>query len=64
MVHLREGVTAHKMPSGGKVSRAFGLFFQGLAEPGPGVLPVPVGHGPGEPQHVARLLDGNGQPHP
>ena len=35
-----------------------GLFFQSLAEPGPGVFPVPVGHRPGEPQQLARLLDG------
>jgi hypothetical protein len=35
-----------------------GLFSQGLTEPDSCVLPVPVGHGSGEPQHVARLLDG------
>jgi hypothetical protein len=32
------------------------LFLQGLAEPGPRVLSVPVGHGPGEPQQFASLL--------
>jgi hypothetical protein len=35
------------------------LFFQGLAEPGPRVLPVPVGHRPGDPHRLARLLDGD-----
>jgi len=36
----------------------FELFFQGLAEPGPRILPVSVGRRPGEPQRLARLLDG------
>ena len=36
--------------SGEKCLADFELFSQGLAEPGPGVLPVPVGHRPGEPQ--------------
>ena len=43
---------------GEKCLTDFELFFQGLAEPGPGVLPVSVGHRPGEPQRLARLLDG------
>ncbi len=34
------------------------LFFQCLAEPGPRVLPVPVGHRPRQPERLARLLDG------
>ena len=34
------------------------LFFQGLAEPRPRVLPVPVGHGSREPQRLAGPLDG------
>ena len=43
---------------GKSVSRDSELFFQGLAEPGPRVLPVPVGDRPREPQRLARLLDG------
>ena len=34
------------------------LFFQSRAEPGPRVLPVPVGYRARKPQHCARLLDG------
>jgi hypothetical protein len=34
------------------------LFFQGLPEPGPRVLPVPVSHRPRKPQRLPRLLDG------
>ena len=43
---------------GEKCLTEFELFFQGLAEPGPGVLPVSVSHRPGKPQRLARLLDG------
>jgi hypothetical protein len=47
------------MPHPGEKCLAhFELFFQTLAEPGPRVLPVSVGHRPGEPQCLARLLDG------
>ena len=35
------------------------LFFERLAEPGPRVLPVPVGGRPGEPQRLARFRDGD-----
>ena len=42
---------------GEKCLTEFELFFQGLAEPGPGVLPVPVSHRPGKPQRLARLFD-------
>ncbi len=34
------------------------LFFQSRAEPGPRVLPVPVGYRARKPQRCARLLDG------
>ena len=34
------------------------LFFQGVSKPGPRILPVPVSDGAGDPQHLARLLDG------
>jgi hypothetical protein len=43
---------------GEKCLTEFELFFQSLAEPGPGVLPVSVSHRPGKPQRLARLLDG------
>ncbi len=36
-----------------------GLFFQGLAEPGPRVLPVPVGDRPREPHGLVRVRDEN-----
>ena len=39
------------------MSRAASSFFQSVAEPGAGVLPVPVRHGAGEPEQVARLLN-------
>ena len=42
---------------GEKCLTEFELFFQSLAEPGPRILPVPVGDRPGEPQRLARLLD-------
>jgi hypothetical protein len=42
---------------GEKCLTEFDLFFQGLAEPGPRILPVSVGDRPGEPQRLARLFD-------
>ena len=35
-----------------------GLFFERVAEPGPRVLPVAVGHRPRQAQRRARFLDG------
>ena len=58
MAHLRDGTLLSMPHPGEKCLTEFELFFQSLAEPGPGVLPVPVGHRPGEPQRLARLLDG------
>ena len=52
----RRGTLSMPHP-GEKCLTEFELFFQGLAEPGPRILPVPVGHRPGEPQRLARLFD-------
>ncbi len=46
------------MPHPGEKCLAhFELFLQGLAKPGPRVLPIPVCDRPGKPQNSARLLD-------
>ena len=53
----RQGILSMPHP-GEKCLTEFELFFQSLAEPGPGVLPVSVSHRPGKPQRLARLFDG------
>jgi hypothetical protein len=46
------------MPRPGKKCLAdCGSFFESIAEPGPGVLPVPVGDGSREPHGLACLVD-------
>ena len=52
----RRGTLSMPHP-GEKCLTEFELFFQGLAEPGPGILPVSVSHRPGKPQRLARLFD-------
>jgi hypothetical protein len=46
--------------SGGKCLALSGLFSECVAEPGLGVLPIPVGDRPRHPCRVARVLDGRG----
>ena len=57
LLPLGRGILSMPRP-GEKCLTEFELFFQSLAEPGPGVLPVSVSHRPGKPQRLARLLDG------
>jgi hypothetical protein len=59
MVHLWEWDFPSMHYPGGNYLTDSELFFQGLAEPGPSVLPVPLGHRQGEPRRLARLLDGD-----